>query len=869
MELQNFGTVNAYAEVKTQDTETEIFMHGIESETTRGGDSLNYNDIPQEIKKVKQWVARADKIPISPLTLCGAKSTDSRMWGSFEQAISAKDKPCTYKDLKTKELKQGIVNGIGFVFAPPFCGIDIDHCINADTGEIAPEALDIISIMDSYTEFSPSGTGFHIIYKGKIHKDWRKKIANALGEGIHLEMYQQGRYFTFTGDIFDNHTEIKEAEAAAQMVYKAYAEVAQNKYEQNKPAKIRPLPSYNSSLSDSKIIDIASKSNKGFSALWRGDFSGYGSHSEADLALCNILAFYADSGMQVDGLFRQSGLMRDKWDEKRGAKTYGEMTVEKALARQRNHYDPNFSRSRAVHDSKTVIQSNAEPNRSTKFTSITYDEVRKHKVDDIGIASFFASLVKNKLCYVPEYNRFFVYDGEKWKADDKKDSNAGILLIKFVRAVQAVIPPEGYFKAEHPTDENGKLIKDLTEEQQALIDKGKKLEKIANAYRVHYKDLGNANARERLLKDVRKIVSKSINCFDTESKLLNCLNGTYNLETGELQPHNSNDYITMLADVEYNPEAKCERFDRFIEEITENDTEKAEILGELLGYSLSGNPKEECFFVALGTTTRNGKGTLFNTFMEVMGDYSAQIAFETIARTANAKDGSRATPDIARLKGVRYVLSNEPDKGSCFDEALIKQLTGNDRIAGRPLYGDIIEYTPKFVIVITANSVPSIADSSIFESDRLKIIKFNHHFGEGERDTTLKATLREPTAKSAILNWALAGYKRYIERGALKSNSEMLDTVKEIQHENDYIGQFIDERLILHNPSDCHAPKLTVKDIRVDYGYWAADMGIKPIGAKLFKEELKKHNVTILTSHNQDAVRGALKAEEFPTENFS
>lgn len=827
---------------------------------------MDYQNIPQELKSVNQWVARTNKIPITPVTLCGANSVDSRTWGGFEQAISAKDKSCTYKDLKTKELKNGVVNGVGFVFAPPYCGIDIDHCINKNTGEICTEALNIISIMNSYTEFSPSGTGFHIIYKGSIHEEWRKQIKNALGENIHIEMYQKGRYFTITGDVYENYTEIREAENAAQTVYEAYAEVNKNK---SKTTKIRPLPSYNSSLSDNKVVELATKSNRAFSALWRGDFGNYGSQSEADLALCNILAFYAEGSTQIDNLFRQSGLMREKWDTKHGSKTYGEITIEKAVNNQKSHYDPNYYRSRAVDDFKAEI-SNGKQDSEALFSILTYDEIRKYKVDDIGTADFFSRLVNNKLCYVSEYNKFFAYDGKRWKSDDKKDSKAGKLLMKFVRAVQAVIPEQGSFEVESPTDEDGKPIpiNKLTEEQLAIIENGEKLEKIANSYRNYYNGLGNANARERLLKDVRKILQKSINDFDNESRLFNCMNGTYNLETGELQPHRAEDYITMLANVEYNPQAKNERFDRFVQEITENDFEKAEILGELLGYTLAGNPKEECFFVALGTTTRNGKGTLFNTFMELMGDYAAQIAFETIARTNNAKDGSRATPDIARLKGVRYVLANEPDKGSCFDEALIKQLTGNDRIAGRPLYGDIIEYTPQFVIIITANSMPSIADSSIFESDRIKIIKFNHHFGEDERDTSLKAQLKEPTAKSAILNWALAGYHRYIERGALRNSSEMLDTIKTVKHDNDYIQQFLDERLILHDPTDRHAPKLTVKNIRLDYSYWANDMGIKAPGVKLFKEELKKHNVTIITSNKQDAVRGALKTEEFLTENY-
>lgn len=96
----------------------------------------------------------------------------------------------------------------------------------------------------------------------------------------------------------------------------------------------------------------------------------------------------------------------------------------------------------------------------------------------------------------------------------------------------------------------------------------------------------------------------------------------------------------------------------------------------------------------------------------------------------------------------------------------------------------------------------------------------------------------------------------------------MLDTIKTVKHDNDYIQQFLDERLILHDPTDRHAPKLTVKNIRLNYSYWANDMGIKPMGTKLFKEELKKHNVTIIQSNKQDAIKGTFKTEEFLTENY-
>lgn len=264
------------------------------------------------------------------------------------------------------------------------------------------------------------------------------------------------------------------------------------------------------------------------------------------------------------------------------------------------------------------------------------------------------------------------------------------------------------------------------------------------------------------------------------------------------------------------------------------------------------------FFVALGETTRNGKGTLFDTIECIFNDYGTNIAFDTIARSG-AKDGGRPTPDVARLQGVRFVSCNEPDKGSCFNEALIKQLTGSDNITARPLYGSPVVFKPVFKLFITANSMPTVADNSIFESNRLKIIPFRHHFSEEEQDKHLKDKLQTENAKSAILNWLLDGYTAYKLIG-LGVTSEMKELTAKYQYDNDYIQQYIDDRLILEPDGDCHTEKTTVKNIRADYENWCSVIGTKALGLKLFKEEIQKRGVKIITSHKQSAIRGKIKS---------
>ena len=171
---------------------------------------MNFDRIPAEMRNAKQWICHKDKIPKSPLYNGNAKPTDPETWGSFEQAIAAVS-------------KYGY-SGLGFVFTAdsPFCGIDIDHCINSDTGEISDKAIEIIEQMGSYAEISPSGTGIHIIYKGKNHSEWRCKKQDALGGGVHLEMYQEGRYFTVTGNQYGNTTGIQEGERAATAIQARY-----------------------------------------------------------------------------------------------------------------------------------------------------------------------------------------------------------------------------------------------------------------------------------------------------------------------------------------------------------------------------------------------------------------------------------------------------------------------------------------------------------------------------------------------------------------------------------------------------------------------------------------------------------------------
>ncbi len=277
--------------------------------------------IPNELKIRLQWIVwrseprpgsdKRTKVPYSPVTFRHAKSTDPTTWGSFDVAIA--------------EYQRGSFDGVGYVFteADGFTGVDLDHCCDAH-GVLQPWALDIVQTLDSYTEWSPSNRGVHVIIQGRLPKGGRRK-----GK---VEMYDSARYFTMTGSWVPVTPRVIEERQAALEALHARVFPRQEKREQAKrsssPVQCRD---------DEELLRRAMRAKNGdkFSALWQGNFSSeYPSQSEADLALCNFLAFWTDGdSARIDRLFRSSGLYREKWDARHYAdgRTYGQATVARAL----------------------------------------------------------------------------------------------------------------------------------------------------------------------------------------------------------------------------------------------------------------------------------------------------------------------------------------------------------------------------------------------------------------------------------------------------------------------------------------------------------------------------------------------------------
>lgn len=294
---------------------------------------VNLANIPVELKDLPQFVAwkfvrrneKWTKIPVNPRNGNNADTTDPSTWGTI---IEAMQRYTTHPQM---------VAGIGFVFSEndPFAGVDLDDSIDPATNELKPWAKVIVDELNSYTEVSPSGTGVKIFVRGSIPPKGRKKG--------NIETYDNDRFFALTGTplpgspatVNDRQTQLMALHT------RVFQKPIRKPNHQATSSNLAPT------LDDAALIEKAKRARNGakFAELWNGGLGGFPSPSEGDQALCSMLAFWCgkDQG-RIDALFRQSGRMREKWDERRGDETYGQRTIGKAIENGGESYSGRHAR---------------------------------------------------------------------------------------------------------------------------------------------------------------------------------------------------------------------------------------------------------------------------------------------------------------------------------------------------------------------------------------------------------------------------------------------------------------------------------------------------------------------------------------------
>lgn len=328
--------------------------------------------------------------------------------------------------------------------------------------------------------------------------------------------------------------------------------------------------------------------------------------------------------------------------------------------------------------------------------------------------------------------------------------------------------------------------------------------------------------------------------LDKDAWLINCLNGTLNLQTGALQPHDRRNYLTRVIDIEYDPKADCPTFKRFLLEVFANDVEMVGYVQRLSGYALTGLCREHILPVLWGVG-RNGKGTFLEMLKNVLGEYAT--AASSAILTDREDNAGAPTPHLMTLKGRRLAWVSETKEGERMATGIVKRLTGGDTIRARGMRKDEVSFNPTHTIFLLTNHKPHIPADDFAIWQRVKLIPFTQKFvdnpnpndpNEHKKDPELMDKLK--TERQGILAWLAYGCQRWQAMGMCEPASIKTET-ENYKNSEDTLGLFLTDCCIWGNKD---AFSVQAGSLYKAYKMWCDENEIRPMNGNKFGTKIQE-----------------------------
>ena len=699
--------------------------------------------IPAEMKAATRWL----NFKVVPKTKRDGtvEFTKEPRQGAHPGRKASSTNPATWCDFETayNAVLAGQSEGLGFALGDGWAGVDIDNAV-AD-GELQPAARQVVSLFESYAEFSVSGTGVHVLVRGEVPEG--KRSGN-------IEVYGQGRYFTVSGHALPlgpGTVEPRQQELD-DLVARIEAE----------RACARPGgqgPAVNPAWPDSpppppataqEIIDLGNRICQHFGALWRGEIDIYdGDASRADMALIGSLAWLCGPGQQafVRDLAMQSGLRREKWDTHR---TYIQRTIDAVYRGRGPEEFYNWRRREPPLDITPLPAPGGDSGDGA------LDLRRAVTLDDIGFARRLAAAVCDRIRYVEGWGKFIYWDGCRWALDDGACA---------VRAAQDLRDTLWVEYAALPHEEKTKPAPQFIQSCGAA----KHIQNIV------------------CLTKCQQPIRLSHDALDRHPYLLNVRNGTIDLRTGVLLPHEPASLITQLAAVAFDPRATSDEWLLFVNQCMQGDPQLVRFLQVSAGLALSGDVSPQLLWCHYGRGA-NGKSTFLGALANMLGDYAVAAPSNFLMM----KHGESHPTELAMLYGKRLVTAIECEGGQRLRESFVKSITGGDMVAARRMREDFWMMSPTWHVHVAFNDPPTINGTDDGIRRRLKIVPWRARFEGANQDPTLKARLESEQHRAAILNWCLAGMRDFMANG-IPNAVAVAEATDEYVADQDSLGNFLDE----------------------------------------------------------------------------
>lgn len=315
--------------------------------------------------------------------------------------------------------------------------------------------------------------------------------------------------------------------------------------------------------------------------------------------------------------------------------------------------------------------------------------------------------------------------------------------------------------------------------------------------------------------------------LDADPYLLNCANGTLDLRTRELRPHDPADRITRVCGGAYDPSALQDVWTHFLAQVLP-DADEAAYLQRVIGQAVFGAVREHLFPVLTGTGA-NGKGTAYGAIVGALGDYAQVIDPGLLMSNQRGHGG----PEMMQLFGARLVVGSETEEGKALDASLMKRLTGGDEITARNLYQPPVTWEPSHQLVYVTNHLPTVKGNDPAVWRRVRVVPFDVVVPEDHRDPQLPERLR--LAADAIVTWAVQGWFDYEDHGGMREPASVVRATDEYQTESDAVKRFIRDECLT-------GPHFTgrTRQLFEHWSTWAEKDGADRISERRFSAELER-----------------------------
>lgn len=421
-------------------------------------------------------------------------------------------------------------------------------------------------------------------------------------------------------------------------------------------------------------------------------------------------------------------------------------------------------------------------------------------------------------------DRWFAWVGTHWAQDDAAVYRFALNLSKVV----------------HTEAEQYRAMKTATSEEH------EKNGKIADALISWARKSEMRGTIEAALGLAKRMLAVKAEDLDADPWALNCANGTVDLRTGKIRPHNPDDYLTRFIGLPYLPQVKAPLFETVIARVACEEGKPVRPLSGFLqrwfGYCATGSVREQKFAVHYGQG-RNGKSTVLDVIAEVLGDYAATAAPGLLM--SNSRD--RHPTEIADLAGRRMVTAHETGEGGVLREDFVKQATGGDKIKARYMRGDFFEFLPTHKLQLLTNHKPVIKgqDEGIWR--RVMLVPFKARFGSPDEVASGRATCLRDTRivehlaaeKEGVLAWIIAGAVDWFRDG-LNPPDVVLAASKDYQTEQDRVFQFVNEECELGTEFEEKISTPFGGGLYPAYSNWCKAGGIHPLAKNRFLSELER-----------------------------